>query len=118
MKERLRRLKEKVEGRKEEKGEERSERVEVERRLERKEKEERRRNIVIRGLEIRGGGRKEEAEKLLEKIRAKVKAIEVKRIGGDAEKGREMVLLKLENEEQKWEVEKKKLEVEKLRIEK
>ncbi|XP_024893159.1 golgin subfamily A member 6-like protein 2, partial [Temnothorax curvispinosus] len=116
MEERIRNLEEKMEERKEEKKEEeRNGRGEVgekmrelERRLKRKEKEERRRNIVIRGLEVKEGGRRENAEKLLEGIGAKVKAIEVKRIGGDAEKGREMVLLKLENEEQKWEVMEKK----------
>ncbi|XP_024890348.1 golgin subfamily A member 6-like protein 22 [Temnothorax curvispinosus] len=116
MEERIRRLEEKIEERKEEKKEEeRNGRGEVgekmrelERRLERKEKEERRRNIVIRGLEVKEGGRRENAEKLLEGIGAKVKVTEVKRIGGDAEKGREMVLLKLENEEQKWEVMEKK----------
>ncbi|XP_077277353.1 uncharacterized protein LOC143905674 [Temnothorax americanus] len=116
MEERIRKLEEKMEERKEGKREEEGngrgevgEKMrELERRLERKEKEERRRNIVIRGLEVKEGGRKENAEKLLEGIGAKVKAIEVKKIGGDAEKGREMVLLKLENEEQKWEVMEKK----------
>ncbi|XP_024868251.1 trichohyalin-like [Temnothorax curvispinosus] len=93
MEERIRRLEEKMEERKEEKKEEeRNGRGEVgekmrelERRLERKEKEERRRNIVIRGLEVKEGGRRENAEKLLEGIGAKVKAIEVKRIGAGLE---------------------------------
>ena len=123
--ERLRRLEEKMEeikmGKKGDEGdkkEEVEERVRVmERRLERKEKEERRKNIVIRGLEVKEGGRRNEAEKLLEDIGVKAKVMEIRRIGGDIEKGREMVLLKLENEEQKWEViEKKKPEGRKERI--
>ncbi|XP_024890196.1 golgin subfamily A member 6-like protein 22 [Temnothorax curvispinosus] len=111
--ERIKRVEEKIRERKgKEKGEigngnkMRERMKELERRLERKEKEERRRNIVIRGLEVKEGGRRQEAEKL-EGIGAKVKAIEVKRIRGNVKKGREMVLLKLENE-QKWEVMEKK----------
>lgn len=61
---------------------------------------------MIRGLEIREGRRREEAEKLLEDIYAKTKVIEVKK--GNTEKGKEMVILKLESEEQKREVMKKK----------
>lgn len=61
---------------------------------------------MIRGLEIREGRRREEAEKLLEDIDAKTKVIEVKK--GNTEKGKEMVILKLESEEQKREVMKKK----------
>lgn len=61
---------------------------------------------MIRGLEVRESRRREEAEKLLEDIDAKTKVIEVKK--GNTEKGKEMVILKLESEEQKWEVMKKK----------
>ncbi|XP_071581240.1 uncharacterized protein [Temnothorax nylanderi] len=116
MEERIKRLEVKIgERKKEKKGEAGNENEEVvermreiERKLEKKEREERRRNVVIRGLEVKEGGRRQEAEKLLEGINVKVKVIEVKKIGGDIEKGREMVLLKLENEEQKWEIMEKK----------
>lgn len=37
-------------------------------------------------------------------IGARVVVRQVIRIGGDKEKGREMVLVRLENEEQRWEV--------------
>jgi len=82
---------------------------EVEKLLERNEKDERRKNIIIRGLEIKKGKRRETAEEILGMIGARVVVRQVIRIGGDKEKGREMVLVKLENEEQRWEILGKKL---------
>ena len=64
-----------------------------------REREERKRNIVVRGLEVREGKRREEAEKLLKDIEAKVDIMEVKKVGEDREKGREIVVIRLGNEE-------------------
>lgn len=118
MKERMGKLegKGKEEGREEERGRREEGRKiidkvrEMERRMEVKEKKERRRNVIIKGIEVKEGGRRERVEKILGEIGAKVEIEEVRRIGGVGEMGRdgEMVLVKLGNEEQKWEVMEKK----------
>lgn len=76
---------------------------EVEMKIEMKERERKRRNILIKGMEVREERRKE-MEETMERIRAKVSVEEVRRIGGDKEKDRETVLVRLENEEQRREV--------------
>jgi len=71
--------------------------------MERKERQERRRNVIVRGIEVREGKRRETVEEVLERIGAKVKIEEVKKIG----KGKgliETVWVRLEGEEQKREV--------------
>jgi len=55
---------------------------EIERKLEMKERQESKKNITIRGLEVREGKRKEMVEDILENIGAKVKMEEVKKLGG------------------------------------
>lgn len=80
---------------------------EIERKVERKKREEQRRNIMIRGLKVKEDGRRRKVEKLLEDVGAKVEVAEVRRIGEDREKGREMVWIR-GNKEQKWEVMEKK----------
>lgn len=77
---------------------------EIEWKLEKREREERRRNIIIKGLEEREGRRREVVEGLLRDIGVVVEIGEIKRIGGDKEKGREMIVVKLGSEEQKREV--------------
>lgn len=81
---------------------------EIEGKLEKKEREKRRRNIIIKGLEEREGKRREAVEEVLRKIGVMIKVGEIKRISGDKEKGKKMVMVKLRNEEQKREVMRKK----------
>lgn len=74
---------------------------EVEIKLERKEREERRRNIVIRGVEVKEGKREEAVEEILECIGAKAKIEEVKRLGRGREGERKTIWVRFQNEEQK-----------------
>jgi len=77
----------------------------IEKSMESREREKRRRNIIIKGMEAKEGKRREAVEEILEVIGAKVEIKEVRRIGEITEKGRgEMMLVKLESEDQKWEV--------------
>lgn len=59
---------------------------EIERKVERKDREEKKRNIMIRGLEIKEEGRRRGVERLLEEIGAKVEVAEVRRIRKREEK--------------------------------
>ncbi|EZA50915.1 hypothetical protein X777_10742 [Ooceraea biroi] len=76
----------------------------IERKLEIREREERRRNVIIKGLEKKEGGRREAVEDVLKITGAKVGIKEIKKIGGEEEKGTEMVVVRLENEQQKKEI--------------
>lgn len=69
--------------------------------MERKERKGRKKNIIIKRLEVREGGRREIVEGVIKNIEVEVEIEEVKRIGGDRKRERKMVLVKLENEEQK-----------------
>lgn len=69
-----------------------------------KEREEKRKNVIIREMEVSEGRRKEMAEEIIKRAEAKVSIEEVKRIGGDREKDREIVLVRLGSEEQRREV--------------
>ncbi|KYN12099.1 hypothetical protein ALC57_15734 [Trachymyrmex cornetzi] len=72
--------------------------------LEEREREKRRRNIIIKGIQVREG-RREAVEEILGEIGVKVEAKEIRKIGEGTERGKgEMLLIKLENEEQKREV--------------
>ncbi|XP_011864665.1 PREDICTED: uncharacterized protein LOC105560291 [Vollenhovia emeryi] len=82
--------------------------LEMEKRMENKEREEKRRNVVMRGVEVREGKRREAVEEVMKIIGAKAEIKEVRRIGERREEGREMLLVKLENEEQKWDIMEKK----------
>ncbi|KMQ83947.1 hypothetical protein RF55_18740 [Lasius niger] len=91
----------------------------IARKMELKEREERKNYIVIRSLEegegeVRGG-----VEKVLEEIGVKVKIEEIRRIGGKYGKEGGMVVVKLGSREQKKEVmeKKKRLKGRKIRIE-
>jgi len=77
---------------------------EMEKKLERKERKERRKNILIRGLEVEGEGERRKAvEEVLEKIGAAVEVEEVRKIGRGEGKT-ETVWVRLKNEEQRSEV--------------
>lgn len=83
---------------------------ELDRRLDIREKEERRRNVVIGDVEVKEGKRRKAVKEILGVMKrgTKMKVGEVKRIGEVKEKGREMLLVRLGSEEQKWEVMEKK----------
>jgi hypothetical protein len=89
------------------------------RKMELKEREERKNNIVIRSLEEGEGEIRERVVKVLEEIGAKVRIEDVRRVGGKYGKEGGMVVVKLGSREQKREVmEKKKgLKGKKIRIE-
>lgn len=76
----------------------------LERRWEGREREERRKNFLIRGLEVREGKRKEAIEEMMGVMGVKVNIREIIGLGKDEKKGRETVLVKLENEEQRREI--------------
>lgn len=64
---------------------------EVERMLEKKEKKERRRNIVIKRVEMKEKGKREAVEKFIRAVGVEVEVKELRRIGGDRENGEKMV---------------------------
>ncbi|KAL6417393.1 hypothetical protein ACFW04_012785 [Cataglyphis niger] len=66
---------------------------EMENRMERREREERRKNVLIKGV-----------EELFDSIGIKAEIEEVRKIGGSVEEGREMIVVRLKNEDQKREV--------------
>jgi len=76
---------------------------EMERKMEKREREreERRKNVVIKGVEIKEGKRREAVEELMKIIGVKVDIGEVKRIGGEVGKGGESLWVKLGSEEQR-----------------
>lgn len=84
-------------------------RLKVERMLERKEKENKRRNIIIKGL---GGERKRQervVKEIMKVVEVKVEIKELRRMGEGSENGEEIVRIELGNKEQKWEaIERKK----------
>lgn len=71
---------------------------EVERNMERRENEKRRKNIIIRRMEIREGKRRK-IEEILKILGAKAKIKEIRRIGEMIEKDEKIMLIKLGNEE-------------------
>lgn len=64
--------------------------TDIERKMELKERA-RKRNIIIRGLEVNEERRTKAVEETLERIEVRAKIEEVKRLGGDKDKGREVV---------------------------
>lgn len=52
---------------------------------EKREREERKRNVLIRRMEVREEGRREVVEELMKAIEVKVELVEVKRLGGERE---------------------------------
>jgi len=76
----------------------------MERKLEMKEREERRRNIVIRGLEVREGKRREAVEEVLGIMGVKMEIEGIWRVGKGGEEGREIVVVKFRTEKIRNEV--------------
>jgi hypothetical protein len=76
----------------------------IEKNLEMKEREKRRKNLIIKVMEVGEGKRKEAVQGILEKIGAKVELEEVKLLAKEKEGNREMEWIKLKSEEQKREV--------------
>lgn len=77
---------------------------ELEKRLEVKEREERRKNVIVRRIEMKEGRKQEAVEKMLRIMEARVKIKEIRKLGGEKDKRWEIILMKLENEEQRREV--------------
>jgi len=77
---------------------------EIERKLERKEREERKRNLIIRGLEVKEGKRKEAVDELMKVIGVDTEIKEVWRVVAEKEKGKEMVGIRIENTEKRKEI--------------
>ncbi|KAL6417343.1 hypothetical protein ACFW04_014592 [Cataglyphis niger] len=75
---------------------------ELESRMQRREREERRKNVLIK--EVEEGRRRVAVEELFESIEIKSEIEEVRKIVGSVERGREMVVVKLKSEEQRTEV--------------
>lgn len=69
-----------------------------------KKQEERRRNIIIRGMKVKERERREAVGDLLKVIGAKAKIKDIKRIG----ERREMIIVRLKNVEQRKEIMRKK----------
>ncbi|KAL6433513.1 hypothetical protein ACFW04_006543 [Cataglyphis niger] len=73
---------------------------EMKNRIERREREERRRNMLIKGVEVKEGRRRMAVEELFDSIGIKAEIEEMRKIGGSVEEGREM-MVRLKNEDQK-----------------
>lgn len=79
----------------------------VEKRLEVKEREERR-NVVMKEVTVKEGKRRKAVEEIFDSIGAKVKIKQVRRLKGNMEREREMLWVMLESEGQTKEVMEKK----------
>jgi len=75
----------------------------MERKLELKEREKRRRNIIIKGVEMKEGRRREAAEEVIGALGMKAE-IGTWKLGRGTVEGREMILVKLKNEKQRKEI--------------
>jgi len=73
-------------------------------RLEKEEREKRRKNIIIKGLEVKEGRRKEAVEELMKLIGVTLEARVIWKISDEKEKGREMIGCKVEDEELRKEI--------------
>lgn len=81
---------------------------ELEKGLERKERKEKRKNIVIKGIKVKEGKRREVVEEMMKDIGMKVKIEEIRRLKGNEEGETEMIWVRLESEEQRREILEKK----------
>ncbi|KAL6419185.1 hypothetical protein ACFW04_014058 [Cataglyphis niger] len=66
--------------------------------------EERRKNVMIKGVMVKKGRRRVAIKELSDSIRVKAEIVEVRKIGGGGEGGRKMVVVRLKSEEQRMEV--------------
>lgn len=63
---------------------------------------------MVRGVEIKKEKRKEAIEEIIKIVEVKIDIKKIKRLGKDIKTGKETILVKLENEEQKRKIWKKK----------
>lgn len=63
--------------------------IEIERKMEMREKEERRKNIIIKGVEVKNGRRREAVKEVLKRIGVKADMEEVKKLRSRGERGRD-----------------------------
>lgn len=56
---------------------------------------------MIKGVKVEGRGIKETVEEVIKEMKIEVDIEEVRRTGGKDKKGREMIVVRLKNEEQK-----------------
>lgn len=63
---------------------------------------------MVKGVEIKKGKRKEAIEEIIKIVEVKIDIKKIKRLGKDIKTGKETILVKLENEEQKRKIWKKK----------
>lgn len=63
--------------------------------LKKKEREERRRNIVIKGMKVEGRKIKETVKEVIKKMGVEMDIEEVRRTGGRNKEGKEMVIVRL-----------------------
>lgn len=80
----------------------------LERKLELREKKEKRINIVMKEITVKKGKRRETVEEIFDCISAKVRIEEVRKLKRNVERRTEMIWIRLENEGQRREVMKKK----------
>lgn len=71
-----------------------------------REREERRRNVILKGVEVKDGKRKKAVEEILKVLKVKAEMEKIRRLGGEEGKNGEMLLVKLKGEEQKRDYEK------------
>lgn len=76
----------------------------MEKKMEMKNREERRKNLIIRGIAVKEGKRKKAVEEALKEIGAEVTVKETRGIGDMNRKGKEMIWVRLEDEAQRREV--------------
>lgn len=76
----------------------------MEKKMEMKNREERRKNLIIRVIAVKEGKRKKAVEGALKEIGAEVTVKEIRGIGDMNRKGREMIWVRLEDEAQRREV--------------
>lgn len=74
--------------------------MEVERKIKIRERKERR-NIILKEVEVKDGKRREVVEKVLKIIGVTADIEEIRKLGEEEGKSKEMLLLKLRDEEQK-----------------
>jgi len=76
----------------------------MERKLELKERKERRRNIIIKGVEVTEGRRRDAAKQVIGASEMKAEIEGIWKLGKGTVEGREMILVKLKDERQRKEI--------------
>ena len=100
---------EEVEGGKEDRESEMGQRIKMlERKWERAEREEKMQNIIVKGIDTEKGNIKDSIEKLLEEIGVEVEIKNTRKVGGTKVRGKGMVVVTLDNREQRRKVMEKK----------